>query len=206
MLYKDSIEKTFNCPQCGDKLELHFKWTKLVSCSSCKSSIFLEDDGSFNIGEQSSLSPEPSLIELHIPITIENKSYLPLGKIRYSYGRGFWEEWFLTDNQNQKFWLSIDEGDFVIQEKATIKLPFSNPLSAKVGNKYGGYLVSERGTGKCVGFEGELPELIKIGESHFYLHLNVGEGKLITVEVTAQKTETFVGQWIDPLIIKRVDR
>ena len=73
-----------------------------------------------------------------------------------------------------------------------------------MGNKYGGYLVSERGTGECIGFEGELPEFIKIGESHFYLHLNVGEGKLITVEVTAKKTETFIGRWIDPLTIKRV--
>jgi len=203
-MYTQEIAKTINCPQCGDKLDIHFRWTKLIACNSCKSSIFLEDDGSLKIGEASSLSPEPSIIKLYEPITINKENYLPIGKIRYSYGRGFWEEWFLKDNQNQEFWLSIDEGDFVLQQKMTMKLPFSNPLSAKVGKKYGSYLVSERGTGECVGFEGELPENLKIGESHFYLHLDLGEGKLITVEVTSNETQTFSGKWIDPLTIKRV--
>jgi len=203
-MYKKEIAKTINCPQCGDLLEIHFRWTKLISCKSCKSSIFLEDDGSLNIGEKSSLSPEPSLLNLYKAVTIDKKSYLPIGKIRYSYGRGFWEEWFLKDNQNQEFWLSIDEGDFVLQQKINMKLPFSNPLSAKVGKKYGSYLVSERGTGECVGFEGELPESIEIGQSHFYLHLDLGEGGLITIEVTAKETQAFSGKWIDPLTIKGV--
>ena len=157
-----------------------------------------------NIGEASSLSPEPSLLKLYQPIQIEQKDFLPIGKIRYSYGRGFWEEWFLQDNQNQEFWLSIDEGDFVLQQKSNITLPFKNPLAVTVGRKYGKYIVSEKGTGKCVGFEGELPEQLKIGESHIYLHLSEGRGKLLTLESTGTTTETFTGEWIDPLSIKSI--
>ena len=129
---------------------------------------------------------------------------MPIGKIRYSYGRGFWEEWFLRDTQNREFWLSIDEGDFVLQQRVKITLPFTNPLAVNVGEKHGKYVVSEKGTGKCVGFEGELPENLKIGESHIYLHLSEGGGKLLTLESTGIKTETFAGEWIDPLTIKRV--
>jgi ribosomal protein S27AE len=203
-LYKIEAEKTINCPQCGDGLDILFKWTKLVACPSCKSTIFLEDDGTLKIGEESTLSPEPSLIRLRDPITIDNRNFLPIGKIRYSYGRGFWEEWFLKNERGEAYWLSIDEGDFVLQKKANVKLPFDTPLSVHVGQKYGNYLVTERGTGKCVGFEGELPEPIKLEQSHFYLHLSQGGGKLLTVEATARETTTFVGEWIDPLSIKRV--
>ena len=118
MLYENDKNNTYNCPQCGDALEIHFKYSKLVKCSSCNSSIFLEDNTVKLIGESSVLSPEPSLIELHKPFKLQAKTFTPLGKIRYAYGRGFWEEWFLKDERNQEFWLSIDEGDFVLQKKS----------------------------------------------------------------------------------------
>ena len=91
-----------------------------------------------------------------------------------------------------------------MQQKSNITLPFKNPLAVSVGRKYGKYIVTEKGTGTCVGFEGELPEKLTIGESHIYLHLSEGRGKLLTLESTASKTETFSGEWIDPLTIKRV--
>ncbi len=91
-----------------------------------------------------------------------------------------------------------------MQQKSNITLPFKNPLAVSVGRKYGKYIVTEKGTGRCVGFEGELPEKLTIGESHIYLHLSEGRGKLLTLESTASKTETFSGEWIDPLTIKRV--
>ncbi len=82
-IYKSHIEKTINCPQCGYPLPIYFKWTKLVQCPACKSSIFLEDESIKVIGKSSTLSPEPSLLAIGEPIIIENKGFLPLGKIRY---------------------------------------------------------------------------------------------------------------------------
>ena len=202
MLYENDKNNTYNCPQCGDALEIHFKYSKLVKCSSCNSSIFLEDNTVKLIGESSVLSPEPSLIELHKPFKLQAKTFTPLGKIRYSYGRGFWEEWFLKDERNQEFWLSIDEGDFVLQKKVKIALPIKNVLTFKVGRKYGQYLVTEKGVGTCVGFEGELPQNINTHQKHEYVHLSLGAGNLVTVEFTKDLTETFKGKWIDPLDIK----
>ncbi|CAA6824255.1 MAG: Unknown protein [uncultured Sulfurovum sp.] len=202
MLFKTEIDKSKNCPQCGDALELHFKYSKLVKCLSCGSSIFLEDDSVKLIGESSVLSAEPSLIKLHKPFKYKNKNYLPLGKIRYGYGRGFWEEWFLKDESNKEFWLSIDEGDFVLQEKVKRAIPFKHDINFTVGSKHGQYLVTEKGQGHCVGFEGELPFEIRINEVHQYVHLSQGGGNLLTLEFTKTLTETFKGKWIDPLDIE----
>jgi len=202
MLFKTDIDTTKNCPQCGDALAIHFKYSKLVKCHSCGSSIFLEDDAVKLIGESSVLSPEPSLIQLHKPFRYKNLNYLPLGKIRYSYGRGFWEEWFLKDEKNKEYWLSIDEGDFVLQEKVTFSLPFKSSSSFTIGAKYGKYLVTEKGQGRCVGFKGELPNEVHFGETHQYIHFSEGHGKLLTLEITNELTETFRGNWIDPLEIE----
>ncbi len=201
MLYKDE-QKSHNCPQCGDLLSIYFKYSKLIKCNSCGSAIFLEDDAVKLIGKSAVLSPEPSLIQLHKPFKFQNKRFTPLGKIRYSYGRGFWEEWFLKDDKNQEFWLSIDEGDFVLEEKIKFSLPFKKNHTFKVGQNFNEYQVTEIGTGVCVGFEGELPEAIKLDESHTYVHLSRGHGELLTLELSENETMTFKGQWIDPLEIK----
>jgi len=205
-LYQTTIEKTINCPQCGDELPIYFKWTKLVECQSCKSSIFLEDDSVKFIGKASTLSPEPSLLELRVPISIEDKIYTPLGKIRYSYGRGFWEEWFLIGGKhhNLEFWLSVDEGDFVLESKANIVLPFKNIERLSVGKKYGKFVVTEIGEGECMGFEGELPEPIAIGDIHKYAHLSEGGSDLMTIESSSDEIKIFRGNWIDPFSIKRL--
>ncbi|MBU1668213.1 DUF4178 domain-containing protein [bacterium] len=176
----------------------------MVECPSCKSSIVLHDNSVEAIGEFSELSPEPSLLKLHEPIIIDSKTYLPLGKIRYAYGRGFWEEWFLKGEGNREFWLSVDEGDFVLEKKTTIPLPFKSPHVVKVGKRYGEYLATEIGEGRCVGFEGELPLSIEVGKVHSYIHLSQGGGRLITVEFSDGVDEIFKGEWIDPLEIKRV--
>ena len=201
-MYSKSREKEFNCPQCGYLLSIHFKFSKLVKCYSCGSSIFLEDDSAKLIGKSSTLSAEPSLIKLHSPFRYEGKSYLPLGKIRYSYGRGFWEEWFLKDDENQEFWLSIDEGDFSLEQKRSFSYKFKSIDTLVIGNVYGGYIVEEKGFGECVGFEGELPENIEIGEKHYYAHLSKGNGILATVESFDNKVVTYMGRWIDPFKIE----
>ena len=204
MLFKESVEQTKNCPQCGDALAYYFKYSKLIKCQSCGSSIFLEDEAVRVIGERAVLSSEPSLIQMHTPFSYGGRDYLPLGKVRYAYGRGFWEEWFLQGEQNQEFWLSIDEGDFVLEEKIVMELPLTTFGQFKLGKRYNNYLITEKGEGETVGFEGELPERITIGEKHQYVHLSQGYNSLITVEFSDNERVIFKGEWIDPLKIKVV--
>jgi hypothetical protein len=203
-LYEATITKTINCPQCGYSLPIYFRWSKLVQCESCKSSIFLEDESVKLIGKSSTLSPEPSLLKLREPISIDGITYTPMGKIRYSYGRGFWEEWFLVDRSSREFWLSVDEGDFVLETKAKIVLPFKSIERLSIGKQYGKFIVTEIGEGECVGFEGELPESITIGDLHKYAHLSEGGSDLMTVESSSSGMKVFRGNWIDSFKIKRL--
>ncbi|CAA6804199.1 MAG: Unknown protein [uncultured Sulfurovum sp.] len=198
----DANTISYNCPQCGDKLNILFKYSKLIKCQSCNSSIFLEDESVKVIGERSVLSTEPSLIHLHKMFKLNDKTFMPLGKIRYDYGRGFWEEWFLKDDNNKEFWLSIDEGNFVLEEKIKLVLPFKNFQQFKLGKKYNNYLVTEKGFGICVGFEGELPKEIKMNAKHQYVHLSAGYNKLLSIEFNEEGIEVFQGEWLNPLDIE----
>ncbi len=197
---------TLQCPQCGYELPLYFKYTKLIKCTSCKSSIFLEDGTSANIGESSALTQEPSLIEIGISFEYDGVSYLPVGMVRYSYGRGFWEEWWLKDSKGNGWWLSVDEGDMVLEQ------PISNPygnvenLTLSLGAKLGDWFVSEMGTGVCEGFEGSLPKEIAIGSQYRYIHLSSHGSKLRTIELHSKGVEVYEGEWIDTFGIRTQER
>jgi DNA-directed RNA polymerase subunit RPC12/RpoP len=203
-LYDTKAIKTINCPQCGYELPIYFRWTKLIECPSCKSSIFLEDEGAKVIGKASTLSPEPSLVKIGEPLIIEKKTYMPLGKIRYSYGRGFWEEYFLKGEDSREYWLSIDEGDFALEKPMNIPLPIHSFDELTVGAEYGKYIVTEVGQGKCVGFEGELPKLISVEDTHNYAHLSKGGASLVTIEFRDKDMSIYSGEWIDPFSISGV--
>jgi len=207
-IYSPSIAKTIQCPQCGYPLELYFKYSKLIACRSCKSSIFLEDDGSINVGQSSTLTQEPSFLHLNEAIEIEGKIYIPLGFVRYSYGRGFWEEWFLKSIEGYEFWLSVDEGDMVLETRANLEKKFTS--FSKIDDlsrhkRYDGYVVSEIGIGECVGFEGELPRRIDIAKRHKYAHLSKGGTTNVTIEEDEEGNKSyFIGNWIDIFSIKKV--
>ena len=202
----DAIQtiKKFRCPQCGDLLSVYFAYTKLIECPSCKSTIFLEDDAVRLAGKQSVLTTEPSIITLQEPFRYQETTYLPIGKIRYSYGRGFWEEWWLKDTQGEAHWLSVDEGDLVLEDMVK-NSPMQVSFDAlHLGKKIDGWIVTELGEATCEGFSGTLPKRIEIGSSYAYAHLSGKNATLRTLEFTDNGLEIYEGFWLSPFDIQKI--
>jgi DNA-directed RNA polymerase subunit RPC12/RpoP len=203
-LYQATIEKTINCPQCGDELPIYFKWTKLVQCPSCKSTIFLEDQSVKLMGISSVLARVPSLFEINKPFAYQRTIYLPIGKIRYSYGRGFWEEWWLIDDKGKEHWLSVDEGDLVLEQKVETSYTQDMFKSLSVGSIINdNWTVTEIGEAKYEGFEGTIPKHIKTDTIYTYIHLSGKNNIFRTIEMSDDSLETYEGRWISPFDIKR---
>lgn len=199
--------ETINCPQCGATLELKFQHTKITVCSHCDSTLFLADDAVKFAGQQSVLSENTSLIQMHQPFSYKKKSFMPVGKIRYTHDIGFWEEWWVVDNAGKGLWLSIDEGDFAFEDPITLdkKPPQFNDI--RLGQNYTFFSmqwqVTEINTGICEGFTGELPELIRKDEEVPFIHLSGANRSLMTLEYIFNTVRAFKGQWVDPFEIKR---
>jgi len=197
--------KSINCPQCGDTLPLYFAHAKIAQCESCQSTIFLEDESARLAGHSSVLAPEPSLIELNKTFKYEKKYYLPVGMVRYSYGRGFWEEWWLKDDNQDEYWLSVDEGDMALEKLVPNEDKANIFKIAKVGQPIGSkWVITEIDRGKCVGFSGSLPYEIVEGQKHNYIQLSGYDASIKTIEVDPSGVRTYIGKWIDPFAIKVV--
>ena len=187
-----------HCPQCGYTLPLHFRFSKLVRCPACRSSIFLEDEGARVAGERSVLADLPSLLQLHQPLRYQNELYTPIGHIRYVTERYSWDEWWVYDQHGKPYWISVDDGDYLIEEEIPFRLSVYSIDALRLGGSIEGWQVTEIGEGLCQGFEGELPQIVTIGERHHYAHLSKPGGEMMTLSFEHNTKKLYRGRWIDP--------
>ncbi len=116
----------------------------------------------------------------------------------------------MIDSKGKEFWVSVDEGDFAFEVPFDIKKKFPKKSELKVSATifFEGisWVVSELGEGSCEGFEGQLPEMIRIGEKFDYIHFTSLKGEdFLSVECYKDGTQkAYRGYWVDAYEIKRV--
>lgn len=206
----------FECPSCGALLPRRFRYTKLVHCSYCRSLLALGDGPAEKVGEQATLAEHPALFELYQAYRYGKQRLEPVGKLRYDYGRGFWEEWWCLDGKGSGVWVSVDEGDFAIEQPVEefapgpITLPPYADLSLGARLRLLGqdWSVTELGEARFVGLAGEVPDPMDQRRAFRYAHLERPGRHLITLEYglegdgNAAEADCFVGSWVDPFEIE----
>ncbi|MCB1741425.1 MAG: DUF4178 domain-containing protein [Gammaproteobacteria bacterium] len=196
-----------NCPQCGAAVSVSLRYSKLVVCGSCQSTLFLEDESVVNAGIRSSLVKDPSLLQLGQTFTYKTWTFTPLGRVRFEYEGGYWDEWWVLLDTGKGQWISVDEGDFAIEIPKRIDNPPSlqdlrvGEMVQLAGQKL---KVTERHRATCTGFEGELPEVNFPGDVHDYVHFSGPRGLIVTGEWFKGERQFFEGRWVDPFEIKSV--
>jgi DNA-directed RNA polymerase subunit RPC12/RpoP len=197
--------KTFACPNCGAELEARLRSTKLVACSYCDSNVFLEDDAVRLAGKQGVMADYPSLLQMHQSFRYRTWQFMPIGRARFDYGQGFWDEWWVMGNDGDGRWLSVDEGDFALEETVDIeKTPSAFELVPGRSITIAGeeLFITEKGRATCIGIRGELPEALDVGDSYTYFHLSGVGGLLYTLEIDRGRAAFHRGHWIDPFAIE----
>ncbi|MCP3868809.1 MAG: DUF4178 domain-containing protein [Gammaproteobacteria bacterium] len=201
-------DRRFNCTGCGALLPRRLRYSKLVVCDNCRSILYLHSDAIDNLGTQAALAEHPSLFQHHHRFGYRNMVLEPLGMVRYGYGRGYWEEWWCLDDKGHEYWISVDEGDFVMEQRQSIDtgLPKANRLKPgkKVTLLHESWTVTELGNAEFQGMKGELPERVNMSRRFFYAHLERPGSRLITLEYDDPEgiPDLYLGEWMDPFEIE----
>ena len=195
-----------NCPVCGAKAPSRLQHAKLIVCEHCQTSLFLEDEVVKHIGEKSVLTDVPSIIEMGRRFQYRNWTFEPYGRIRFDYGDGFWDEWWVVlDNGNGR-WVSVDEGEIAIESPVEFNETPPDYDTLTIGSEITltsqSLRVTERNVATCIGVQGELPEVIAPGETHQYVHLSGPRGLLLTLEFHDDSFSLYKGLWIDPFDLR----
>ncbi|QPH54612.1 DUF4178 domain-containing protein [Pontivivens ytuae] len=192
---------SFNCANCGAPLAPRLAQSKMIDCAHCHSTSVLMDDGFRLAGSGGVMHDMPSLVTLVRDVAVEGLRLTPLGHARYDYGRGWWDEYWCIDQNDDGWWLSVDEGDYAIEQplpRALWPRGFRPRLGTPVAIDGTDYRVTEAETAECIAVRGELPEVLSVGEKHLYFDLSGPERALATVETWEGGEAWTRGRWVDP--------
>jgi hypothetical protein len=201
------MSKTMNCPACGAPLTIKNRFVKMVTCDFCGQISVMSNTGLDPTGRKATLVELPSALYIDATGKIEGREFRVMGRLRYQYDAGYWDEWFVTFEGDQPGWLVEDEGTFILHHKQTIKSALPPYDSVRVGSvvPVSGYqvFVTEKREAVIAGSEGQLAFTVLPGEQVKYLDGGSG-GELVSIEYTSDEIELLVGREIprDAVVIQ----
>ena len=199
-----------NCPKCGSDVGQQLASTRMTNCPSCGTSLFLRDDRFELAGDQGVMHDAPSLISLGDRLSISGRSVQIIGQARFSYGRGWWDEFWAIDGTSYAVWISVDEGDVVVQTPLLPQdaplLPTRPALGVVINWKSNRFVVSELETARCEALRGTLPEIMTVGETFDFANCSDDRGRLLSGEFWPGGQSWSLGEWVDPFDVRQAVR
>lgn len=199
---------SLTCPSCGNIINQATRSPQLVVCPACNSTQLLTNGAMEDVGKSAILTDTPSIFEMYKTYKHQDWKFTPVGRVRYDYGDGWWDEWFVKSEGGKENWVSVDEGDIAIE--SIVQKGLSVPAFDAI--KVGGVIminrirmtVVEKNTCTMVGVQGELPFKIIPNETYNYIDLLGPKRTSFTIEYQQDGTDCYKGIWVDPFEIVEV--
>ena len=204
--------RTINCPSCGAEGRIDNPASVSYTCPYCDNIVLFDKEGLKLSGKSSRLSEGFSRLYRGATGAIDGKRFYILGRVRYSFGRGFWDEWLLDIGEDEPVWLTEDNYELSLQSPYDLANPPAiNKL--KVGKNISlrglKFRIQESGKAKCIGIEGELPRSILPDEEYLYVDGSSLDGKYsFGIEFDDDlKPACYIGTWLtqDKLVMDEND-
>jgi hypothetical protein len=191
---------TVSCPSCGAAHDVYNPGVIMYVCEYCSNAVYWDEEKIKVAGKQSVLPEGFTRLYRGAAGSFADKRFVVLGRARYSFGRGFWDEWFIEMFNGQTQWLTEDNHELAVQAeiKGVSVAPFeSYPPGATLTVRKRTFMVQEAGTAECVGLEGDLPKSIETGETYRYVDASSLDGRYtIGIEYDEEVATVFAGRWL----------
>lgn len=187
---------SINCASCGAPVEITNRFSKVLVCGYCGTHLKVDEAGIAVAGKYPKLANFPSIFHVGSRGTILGRPFTALGRIRYKYQGGHFDEWFI-DYDGDRAWFTEDDGTYTLYTDLfeAVEIPDIRTVKAGqnilVGDRK--VMVKEKGKAVVEGGEGELSFYVEPGSEVTYLDA-VAEGKKVSIEYTEDEVEMFLGR------------
>lgn len=194
---------TLDCPSCGAAHNIYNPGITTVSCEYCGTTFYWDTEKIEDKGKHALLPEGFSRFYTGGEGTIQTRPFTILGRARYSFGKGFWDEWYIIySDTNENAWLSEDNHEFSLETvKERVKLPEYEKLrpgvSLKLKESAPPFIIDEVGEAECIGIEGSLPKEIAVGETYRFADGSTPDGTMtLGIEYDAEEPTLFTGVYL----------
>lgn len=192
--------KTSNCPSCGAPVK--FAWSSAVqtACPFCKSILVRHDVDLEKVGEVADLPEDASPIQIMTSGQVDNLAFTVIGRIRYEWAQGGWNEWHLLFNNQRSGWLSDAQLEYAVSMVAAPPVKFPEAKQIKRGQAYqfngAEFVVTHKTKARYIGFEGELPFRTDDRSEMVFADLRTTDGRFATIDYSEDPPLFFAGRFV----------
>jgi hypothetical protein len=196
-----------NCTSCGAALKVENQFVRSVTCQFCGSSYIVSgSDGLNEAGKTASLADYPSRLGVGMQGQIKGRSFTVLGRVRYTYDEGFWDEWQIEWHDGAApDWLEEDEGYWTLYKRERVRGPVPSMDEISVGHTYKinnqDVFITEKRTAQMMGSEGQFSSVLPI-QGKFGYASGSANSQLVSVNYWQDEIELSVGTDLEPHEIK----
>ena len=188
----------FSCPSCGAETFFKSALSLFVVCSYCRSSLFKSDEELSVLGKVATLAEDNSPLQLRSEGQFNGNVFSVIGRVRWKWSDGFWNEWCLQLKGGKLGWLAEAQGEFLLTKEVpnTDSVISSDQWQIKkpivLGQK--SFFISDLKHAVVHTTEGELPFRAHPGDKRYSADLRPKAGSIFgSVEVDAQTPDVVRG-------------
>lgn len=152
------------------------------------------------VGEVADLPQDASPIQLMASGQVDNLTFTVIGRIRYEWAQGSWNEWHLLYNNQRTGWLSDAQLEYAVSMLAAPPVQFPNAKQIKRGQSFqfngAEFVVTHKTKARYIGFEGELPFRTDDRSEMVFADLRTTDGRFATIDYSENPPLFFLGRFV----------
>lgn len=186
------------CSSCGAPIQIENQFVRAITCPFCGASYLVEGDSTLSPnGQGASLANYPSRVRVGARGKIRGRDFTVLGRIRYTYDEGFWDEWQIAwDDGAPPDWLEEDEGYWTVFKKERVRgavTPFDQirvGSTIKINNR--DVFITEKRKAKMLGSEGQFASVLPI-QGQFGYAQGAADNQTVSINFWQDEIEISAG-------------
>src|SRR5919205_3286386 len=192
-----------SCPACGAEVLFKTGSSVVVVCDFCRSVVARTDRGFEDFGKVSDVAESGSPLDVGLRGVYLGVAFELTGRAQLQHAAGgFWDEWYAAFTDGRWGWLAEAQGRFYLTFQIQVPAPNALPSfdSLQLGQPVWAVpaqappVVAEKGTARMLAAEGEIPYLLRPGETYAYADLSGQGGVFGTLDYGEQPPLVFVGR------------
>ncbi|NNB87701.1 DUF4178 domain-containing protein [Corallococcus exiguus] len=190
------------CPSCGASVEFSAGSAQVVVCGHCQTMVARVGAELEDHGRVARIVETDSPLRLGLEGRVNGTSYQIVGHLQKDHGAGPWDEWYVEMADGRTGWLSESEGAFHLLSDAGveegIELEHLHP-GDRLRLRNRPLVVEERGHGRVVAAEGQLPSDVDPDADSYYVDATGPRGLFVTLDFGRRDRdpEVFLGQRLE---------
>jgi hypothetical protein len=199
--------ESLTCPSCGAALPVRDPALPYSTCAYCQTLVRRAAGSVEAVGTVAALPADVSPIQIGTTVDRDAIAATVVGRVRWGWSDGSWNEWFLRAADGRAFWLGEAMGMFMLTSAypAVLAVPAirnfadGNPMARDCTIKAGGkwLTATDIKEAACLGSEGDLPFPTLPGWTMTSVDFRNAAGDALSVQRDADGTTAWLGEWSD---------